>query len=112
MKVITNVLPQSAIYYQSTTNNLIQLVINCPIGSSSCSNWGETVISSDVTVPVNPETGISTILPTANTGYRVFYEVKKFDFLVNLNYSLLLLTPCELGYKWNRTASSLSQYRC
>lgn len=59
----------------------------------SCVTYGEYNISSNVSIPVNPNTRLSALLPSSATGYRIFYEVSLYllMFLPSIVYEATMI---------------------
>ncbi|KAL2070208.1 hypothetical protein VTL71DRAFT_13234 [Oculimacula yallundae] len=76
-------------FYQTTNSSLVQLIFKvcllgvlsnlfmsrcCNYASGICVNYGEYIISSNVTIPVSPNTQLTAALFPTRVGYRVTYQ--------------------------------------
>ena len=65
---------QGQVFYQSTNASLAFLFFKCSYASGICVNYGEHIISSNVTTPVSPNTSLAAALFSKDIGYRVTYQ--------------------------------------
>ncbi|PVH77254.1 hypothetical protein DL98DRAFT_573896 [Cadophora sp. DSE1049] len=62
------------VFYQSTNSSLAFLFFKCSYASGICINYGEHIISSNITIPISPDTQIAAALFSKDIGYRVTYQ--------------------------------------
>ncbi|KAH7355419.1 hypothetical protein BKA65DRAFT_239495 [Rhexocercosporidium sp. MPI-PUGE-AT-0058] len=62
------------VFYQSVNSSLAFLFFKCSYASGICVNYGEYIISSNVTTPVSPNTQLAAALFSKDIGYRVTYQ--------------------------------------
>ncbi|KAH6696707.1 hypothetical protein BKA61DRAFT_682918 [Leptodontidium sp. MPI-SDFR-AT-0119] len=62
------------VFYQSVNSSLAFLFFKCSYASGICVNYGEHIISSNVTTPVSPNTKLAAALFSKDIGYRVTYQ--------------------------------------
>ncbi|KAH7411486.1 hypothetical protein BKA64DRAFT_382429 [Cadophora sp. MPI-SDFR-AT-0126] len=62
------------VFYQSTNSSLAFLFFKCSYASGICINYGEHIISSNISPPISPNTELAAALFSKDIGYRVTYQ--------------------------------------